>query len=138
MSRGLGRLQRFIKEQVYRAEREYRREQVALNGRAKLDTKLDAFDDAVKNFVVHWWDVRRWVEENPDFNPGPYRLSESLERSTKRALHSLVKRGEIAQMKANGYLAKYMTNEMDQSLTESTKKFMEGFARMAEQEPAEQ
>jgi hypothetical protein len=93
MSRGLGRLQRFIKEQIYSAEREYKREMVALNGRRKVDPDIENHDNGVKTFSVYWWDVRHWVEENPDFNPGPYRLSESLERSTKRALHTLVKRG---------------------------------------------
>jgi hypothetical protein len=128
MSRGLGRLQRFIKEQIYRAEREYKREVVALNGRRRLDADFDSFEDSVKRFVVYWWDVRGWVENNPDFNPGPYRLSESLERSTKRALHTLVKRGEVACMK--GRVNMYVTKEMDQQLLETGKAFAEGFARM--------
>jgi hypothetical protein len=128
MSRGLGRLQRFIKEQIYRAEREYQREAVALKGREKLKPGFDAFEDGVKRFCVYWWDVRRWVENNPEFNPGPYRLSESLERSAKRALHTLVKRGEVACMK--GKISRYVTKEMDQQLAETGKAFAEGLARM--------
>jgi hypothetical protein len=109
MSRGLGRLQRFIKERMYRAEREYERERVALRGRERVKPGFDAFDDGVKRFWFYWWDVRRWVEDNEEFNPGPYRISESLERSTKRALHGLVKRGEIAvdrPFRVNRYFTK--------------------------------
>jgi|SRR5215469_11043673 len=117
MSRGLGRLQRFIKDRIYRAEREYKREQVALSGRRKLDPDYIS-EDGVKRFTVFWWDVRQWVEDNPDFNPGPYRLCEALERSTKRALHTLVKRGEIVRLRGEeGRLNKYITKEMDQSLS---------------------
>jgi hypothetical protein len=131
MSRGLGRLQRFIKEQIYRAERDYKRESVALSGRCKLDPDFDAFDDAVKRFIVFWWDVRRWVEDNPDFNPGSYRLSKSLERSAKRALHTLVKRGEIVRLRGEeGCVNRYITKEMDQNLSKTGKRFMEGLARM--------
>jgi hypothetical protein len=129
MSRGLGRLQRFIKEQIYRAEREYKREMVALNGRRKVDPDIENHDNGVKTFSVYWWDVRHWVEENPDFNPGPYRLSESLERSTKRALHTLVKRGGIANF-PSGRFNQYMTNEMKECLTGTGNAIMEGFARM--------
>jgi len=152
MSRGLGKLQRFIKEQVYRAEREYRREIVALRGREKVKPGFDAVDDAVKWFMVFWWDVRRWVEENPDFNRIPYRLSgpsesiepmevgpdgpiyflkisPSLERATKRALHTLVRRGEIVQVRTKP--ARYLTKEMNKQLDETGKAIAEGFARMA-------
>ena len=155
MSRGLGRLQHFIKEQIYRAEREYRREQVALNGRNRFkpDPNFDPINEGVKDFTVIWWDVRRWVEENPDFNYGPLRISgpsesikpirvgpsgpipeisPSLERSAKRALHTLVKRGEIARLwRREGELSRYVTKEMDQSLRETDKGFAEGFARLA-------
>jgi hypothetical protein len=129
MSRGLGRLQRFIKEQIYRAQREYERESVALRGREKLKPGFDGFDDSVKSIFVYWWGVRRWVEENPEFNPGPYRMSESLERSTKRALHTLVKRGEIANFPF-GRLNQYMTKEMAQNLRGTGDAIAEGFARM--------
>ena len=57
MSRGLGRLQRFIREQIYRCEREYKREQVALNGRRKIDPNIDDHDEGVKRFCFHWWDA---------------------------------------------------------------------------------
>jgi hypothetical protein len=136
MSRGLGRLQRFIKDQIYRAEREYKRESVCLFARMKLNPKFDPGENSVKRFIVFWWDVRQWVEDSPDFNPGPYRLSPSLERSTKRALHSLVKRGEIVRLRGDeGRLNQYMTNEMNQSLNETGKAIAEGFARMAKEEP---
>jgi hypothetical protein len=120
--------------QIYRAEREYRREQVALKGREKVRPGFDGFEDGVKRFFVYWWDVRRWVEENEEFNPGPYRLSESLERSAKRALYTLVKRGEIVRVKGgDGHLNRYVTKEIDQSLRETGKAIAEGFARMADQ-----
>jgi hypothetical protein len=132
MSRGLGRLQRFIKEQIYRAEREYKRESVALSGRRRLKPDLDPIEESVKNFVVNWYDVRNWVHYNPDFNPDSnYRLSEALERSAKQALHTLVKRGEIVRLRGGeGRLNQYITKEMDQSLNEGAKAVMEGFARM--------
>jgi hypothetical protein len=115
MSRGLGRLQRFIKEQIYRAEREYKRECVALTGRGRV--RPDDDEDGVKTFPVYWWNVREWVENNEDFNPGPDRLSEALERSAKRALYTLVKRGEIVRLRGgDGDLNRYITKEMDQGL----------------------
>jgi hypothetical protein len=130
MSRGLGRLQRYIKEQIYRAEREWKRENIALRSREKLKPGFDGFNDSVKSFFLTWPRIRFLIEENPDFNPGPYRISPSLEQSVKRALRLLVKRGEIAQHKSDNRLAIYMTKETDQSLRESSKAFMEGFARM--------
>jgi hypothetical protein len=122
-------LQRFIKEQIYRAEREHGRESVALRGREKLKPGFDGFDDSVKRFFAYWWDVRHWVEESEEFNPGPYRMSESLERSTKRALHTLVKRGEIANFPF-GRFHQYMTNEMAENLRGTCKAIAEGFAHM--------
>jgi hypothetical protein len=156
MSRGLGRLQRFIKERIYRAGREYRREVVAIKGRSrfKRDPNFDSLDEGVKRFTVCWWDVRQWVEGNPDFNRGPYRISgpsdsiepimvgpsgpiwfprisPALERSAKRALHTLVKRGEVACLRGGaGYLHRYVTPETKRSLDETGKAIMEGFARM--------
>jgi uncharacterized protein YaaR (DUF327 family) len=119
-------LQRFIREQIYRADREYRREQVALNGRGKVvGPDFDAYDESIKRFVAYWWDVRHWIEENEDFNPGPYRLSEALERSAKRALYTLVKRGEIVRIKGgDGDLNKYITKEMDERLRQITQQVM--------------
>jgi len=102
---------------------------VALYGRGRVVPDFDTFEEGVKRFLVYWWDVRRWVEENEEFNPGPYRMSEALERSTKRALYSLVKRGEIYQETWRKPF-RYMTKEMHQSLTEGSKEIMEGFARM--------
>jgi len=137
MSRGLGKLQRFIKEQIYRAEREYDRERVALEGRRRVILQRlgrdhfnrgerDPFDDGVKRWVVYWWDVRRWVDQNPAFNPDPeqYRLSEALERSAKRALHGLVQRGEIVQDREGKY-ATYYTIEMQKRLEDIGKGFAE-------------
>src|SRR5262249_30586059 len=129
MSRGLGKLQRFIKAQIYRAEHEYKRESAILFARMKLDPKFDPDENSVKCFFAYWWDVRHWVEENEEFNPGPYRMSESLERSTKRALHTLVKRGEIANFPF-GRLNQYMTREMAENLRGTGKAIAEGFARM--------
>jgi hypothetical protein len=159
MSRGLGRLQRFIKEQVYRAEREYRHESGILRAREKTHPGFGGFDDAVKSFWLTWPDIRFLLEENPDFNRGPYRISgpsesiepikvgpfgpipeisPSLERSAKRALYLLVKRGEIAQIKPSDprYLTRYITKEMDQELRETGKAIAAGFARMAAEEAA--
>ena len=158
MSRGLGRLQRFIKDQIYRAEREYRRESVCLSARMKLDPEFDPLDESVKCFWLTWPEIRILIEENPDFNRGPYRISgptesiepievgpsgpiyfpkisPSLERSAKRALHLLVKRGDIARIPPSErrYLTRYITKEMDQSLRETGKAFAEGFARMAKE-----
>lgn len=124
-------MQRFIKEQIYRREREFKREQVALNGRGKVKPEFDAYDNSVKRFCFLWWDVRNWVEGNPEFNPGPYRLSESLERSTKRALYTLVKRGEIGCTPGGGgWRNQYMTVKMKQELMGTSKAIAEGFARM--------
>jgi hypothetical protein len=116
MSRGLGRLQRFIKAQIYRADREYRRESVAMNGRRKIDPALDPLDEGTRNFWLTWPDIRYLIEENPEFNPGPYRISPSLERSAKRALQLLVERGEIARLRGgySGYLNQYVTKEIYQ------------------------
>ena len=143
MSRGLGKLQRFIKEQIYRAEREYDRERVALEGRRRVILQRlgrdhfnrgerDPFDDGVKRWVVYWWDVRRWVDQNPAFNPDPeqYRLSEALECSAKRALHGLVQRGEIVQDREGKY-ATYYTIEMQKRLEDIGKGFAEDFKRAA-------
>ena len=129
-TRGLGKLQRFIKEQIYRAEREYKREAVALSRRRKVKPDFDSFKEGMKAFWLTWPHIRYLIEENPDLNPGPYRISPSLERSAKRALHLLVKRGEIVRMKDERYLNRYITNEMDQSLRQTGKAIMEGFARM--------
>jgi hypothetical protein len=156
MSRGLGRLQRFIKDQIYRAERDYRREGICLFARMKTHPDFDPSAESVKSFWLTWPDIRMLVEENPDFNHGPYRISgpgesiepiivgpsgpiwfprisPALERSAKRALHALVKRGEIAKLwKAPGpYLTRYVTKEMDQELRDTDKAFAEGFARLA-------
>jgi hypothetical protein len=153
MSRGLGRLQRFIKDQIYRAEREYRRESVILFRRMKRNPKFDPVDESVKPFWLTWPDIRILIEENPNFNRGTLRItgpagsikpikvgpagpilkiSPSLERSAKRALYLLVKRGEIAQLPPSDrrYLTRYMTKETDQEMREAGKAIMEGFARM--------
>jgi hypothetical protein len=153
MSHGLGRLQRFIRAQIYRAEREYKREGVAMSGRRKVDPDLDPIDDGVKNFWLTWPEIRILIEKNPDFNHGPCRISgpsesiepikvgpsgpipeisPSLERSAKRALHLLVKRGEIAKLwKAPGpYLTRYITKEMNQSLCDTGEAVAKGLARM--------
>src|SRR6516165_3357663 len=154
MSRGLGRLQRFFKDQIYRAEREYRREGVILFRRMKRDPKFDPVEDEVKNFWLTWPEIRSLIEENPDFKHGPYRIagpsgsirpikvgsagpildiSTSLERSAKRALYLLVKRSEIARLlpSERRYLTRYTTKETEQRLNEGAKAIMEGFARMA-------
>lgn len=120
MSRGLGKLQRFIKAQIHRAEREYHVEAQCLRAAGR-----DVVDDCERTFVLTWPDIRYLIEENQDFNPdgpdGPYRISKSLERSAKRALHLLVKRGEIARWRGgDGDLNTYMTSKMDQGLREAT------------------
>jgi hypothetical protein len=153
MSRGLGRLQRFIKEQVHRADREYRTEADALEA-------AGGDDEPKGRFWLTWPDIRSLIEENPDFNRGPYRIagpggsirpmqvgpsgpipeiSASLERSAKRALYLLVKRGEIVQIQPSErhYLTRYITKDMDQQLRETGKAIMEGFARMAKEETSE-
>jgi hypothetical protein len=154
MSRGLGRLQRFIKDQIYRAEREFKRESVCLFARMKLDPKFD--DEGVKTFWLTWPEIRILIEENPEFNRGrllisgpagsiePIRvgrsgpilqISPSLERSAKRALYLLVKRGDIVPLwkSDHRYLNRYITKEMHQHLNESGKAFAEGLARMAKE-----
>jgi hypothetical protein len=131
MSRGLGRLQRFIKEQIYRAEREDKHESKILFARMKTHPDFDPLDEGVKSFWLTWPDIRILIEENPDFNHGPCRISgpsesiepikvgpsgpipeisPSLERSAKRTLHSLVKRGDIVPLPPSGrrYLTRYI------------------------------
>jgi hypothetical protein len=160
MSRGLGRLQRFIKDQIYRAECEYKREGIILFARMKAHPGFDPINESVKSFWLTWPDIRILIEKNPDFNHGPYRIagpsgsirpikvgssgpipeiSASLERSAKRALHLLVKRGEIAQLPPSErrYLTRYITKETDQKLRETGKAIVEGFARMAKEETSE-
>ena len=156
MSRGLGRLQRFIKDQIYRAEREYKRESKILFARMKIHPRFDPCAESAKSFWLTWPGIRILIEENPDFNHGPCRISgpsesiepikvgpsgpipeisPSLERSAKRALHLLVKRGDIAQWPPSDrrYLTRYITKEMNQELSEGAKAFAEGFARMAKE-----
>jgi hypothetical protein len=158
MSRGLGRLQRYIKDQLYRAEREYKRESKILFARMKTNPDFDPIDETVKFFGLTWPEIRILIEENPDFNHGPFRLSgptesiepirvgpsgpipkisPSLERSAKRALHLLVKRGEIAKLKDGrpGYLTKYITKEMYQQsfAPEVMREVMQRMARMAKE-----
>ena len=86
MSRGLGR---FIKEQIYKADREYRAEEDALRAAGS--------DESPKHrFWLGWWEIKHRIEADPELNPGS-ELSPSLQRSAKRALHRLVERGEIGR-----------------------------------------
>jgi hypothetical protein len=126
MSRGLGRLQRFIKDQIYRVEREYQAEADALDA-------AGSDDEPKSRFWLTWPEIRILIEDNPDFNLDlPYRISPSLERSAKRALHLLVKRGDIARWPTSDqrYLTRYLTKETDQEVRNTGKAIMEGFARM--------
>jgi hypothetical protein len=154
MSRGLGRLQRFIKDQIYRAEREYKRESKILFARMKIHPRFDPCAESAKSFWLTWPAIRILIEENPDFNHGPLRIrgpsesikpirvgpsgpipkiGPSLERSAKRALYLLVKRGDIARWPPSDqrYLTRYVTKEMGQEMREAGKAIVEGFARMA-------
>ena len=91
MGRGLGRLQRFIKEQVYRVQREWDEECAAIEA-------AGSNDEPQGRYWLWWFQIRSLIENDPDLNPGPYRISPSLERSAKRALLNLVKRGEVAKV----------------------------------------
>jgi len=99
MSRGL---ERFIKEQIYKADREYRAEEDALRAAGS--------DESPKHrFWLGWWEIKHRIEAEPKLNPGP-ELSPSLQRSAKRALHRLVERGEIGR-ESHPDGSHYMTKE---------------------------
>jgi hypothetical protein len=80
------------------------------------------------DFWLTWPQIRILIENNEAFNPGPYRISESLERSAKRALHSLVKRGEIGKMETS-YLTRYLTKETDQGMTDAAEALLASLAK---------
>jgi hypothetical protein len=126
MSRGLGKLQRFILDRMRRLDREHDREWRALIYRTGVDPGFDPVGQCERNDFVYWWDVRRWVEDSEEFGPI---MSEALERSTKRALHTLVKRGEIV-CERDRYNC-YFTKERYQRMGKSYEAFMEGFSAWA-------
>jgi hypothetical protein len=130
MSRGLGKLQRFIKEQVYRADREWNEE---------LDRLIAAksSDHPKGTFWLTWPDIRYLIAENAELNDlGPDCMSETLERSAKRALHLLVKRGELAKITApEGALTRYGTKGTDKAMEVGLEEFAEDLKRAAASKP---
>jgi hypothetical protein len=118
MSRGLGSLQRFIKEQIYRKDGEYRAEQDRLDA--------EGSDDGPEGrFWLFWWEIKWLISDDPALNKDApkYRMSRSMERSAKRALHSLYKRGEVARIHVGSSDQwAYITPECDKGLDEAVAK----------------
>jgi hypothetical protein len=85
MSRGLGRLQRIIKALIY-AQNDYFQK--------CADAQGDDFDGSGPQFWITWPDIRTIMADDLGRKP-----SDALERAAKRALHTLLKRGEIGRIR---------------------------------------
>jgi hypothetical protein len=73
-------LQRFIKAQIHRAERDYRVEAKCIYAVERRIPKYDG-EEPLRTFWLTWPEIKILIEEDPDLNPGPYRITEALERS---------------------------------------------------------
>jgi hypothetical protein len=126
MSRGLGRFQRNIKAMIYGVDAWWREEC------AKAEAEEREPADGYRYWVL-WPEIKATVKDDLGLSPED-KLPPSLERSLKRALHSLVKRGEIGKMPdlPPGSLAHYITKECyDESFSpKALRQLKEAMSRM--------
>ena len=104
MSRGPGKLQRFIKDRIYEQRRKWDEERAALEAAGSEDSPKS-------RYWLHWFEIRHLIEADPELNPGPDRMSDHLERSARRALRGLVKRGEVGRVEDVPGRSIYITKE---------------------------
>ena len=104
MSRGPGKLQRFIKDRIYEQGRKWDEERAALAAAGSADSPKS-------RYWLYWFEIRHLIEADPELNPGPDRMNDHLERSARRALRGLVERGEVGRVEDVPGRSIYITKE---------------------------
>ena len=101
MSRGLGRLQRNLKAMIYEQHECWLKE---------FERRADADEMPEGQFWLTWPEIKYLIKLDMGLDPEA-KLDPSFERSLKRALHLLLKRGEVRKIPGMPGVSCYITKE---------------------------